>query len=100
MSEDDQRLSALLSGDGNLHLNVTTPLPDPALVAIMEPFVFEWVSRCRGSVSAEHGLGLKKRNYIHYSKPSRAVALMAQIKALLDPKGILNPYKTLPDRLH
>ncbi|KAG7509716.1 D-2-hydroxyglutarate dehydrogenase, mitochondrial [Solea senegalensis] len=86
-------------GDGNVHLNVTSPAKDPALVAAIEPFVYEWTAKRQGSVSAEHGLGLKKRNYIYYSKPSQAVALMGNIKAMLDPKGILNPYKTLPDDL-
>lgn len=86
-------------GDGNLHLNVTSPSKDPALLAAIEPFVYEWTASCRGSISAEHGLGLKKRNYIYYSKQSQSVALMGNIKAMLDPKGILNPYKTLPDNL-
>ncbi|CAL8284211.1 unnamed protein product [Lota lota] len=86
-------------GDGNLHLNVTSSARDPALQAAIEPFVYEWTSGYQGSVSAEHGLGLKKRNYIYYSKPRPAVALMGSIKTLLDPKGILNPYKTLPDDL-
>lgn len=86
-------------GDGNLHLNITSPAKDPALLAAIEPFVYEWTASCQGSISAEHGLGLKKRNYIYYSKPSQAVALMGDIKDMLDPKGILNPYKTLPDNL-
>ncbi|XP_071390243.1 D-2-hydroxyglutarate dehydrogenase, mitochondrial isoform X1 [Centroberyx affinis] len=86
-------------GDGNLHLNITSTAKDPALLAAIEPFVYEWTAGCQGSISAEHGLGLKKRNYIYYSKPSQAVALMGNIKAMLDPKGILNPYKTLPDNL-
>lgn len=86
-------------GDGNLHLNVTSPARDPALLAAIEPFVYEWTAGWRGSVSAEHGLGLKKRNYIYYSKPRAAVQLMGHIKTLLDPRGILNPYKTLPDDL-
>ncbi|XP_017271343.1 D-2-hydroxyglutarate dehydrogenase, mitochondrial isoform X2 [Kryptolebias marmoratus] len=86
-------------GDGNLHLNITSPAKDPALLATIEPFVYEWTARYHGSISAEHGLGLKKRNYIYYSKSSQAVALMGHIKAMLDPKGILNPYKTLPDNL-
>nr|XP_057946280.1 D-2-hydroxyglutarate dehydrogenase, mitochondrial isoform X2 [Doryrhamphus excisus] len=86
-------------GDGNLHLNITSPARDPVLLAAIEPFIYEWTSGCQGSISAEHGLGLKKRNYIYYSKPSQAVAMMARIKSMLDPKGILNPYKTLPDHL-
>ncbi|MEQ2196732.1 D-2-hydroxyglutarate dehydrogenase, mitochondrial [Xenoophorus captivus] len=72
---------------------------DPVLLASIEPFVYEWTARFNGSISAEHGLGLKKRNYIYYSKSGPAVALMGNIKTLLDPKGILNPYKTLPDDL-
>jgi D-2-hydroxyglutarate dehydrogenase len=47
-------------------------------------------------VSAEHGLGLMKAGCIGYSKPPEAVAVMRQIKAALDPRGILNPYKVLP----
>lgn len=85
-------------GDGNLHLNITSPTKDPDLLASIEPFVYEWTARFQGSISAEHGLGLKKRNYIYYSKASLAVALMGKIKTMLDPKGIL-PYKTLPDDL-
>ncbi|XP_062324907.1 D-2-hydroxyglutarate dehydrogenase, mitochondrial isoform X1 [Osmerus eperlanus] len=86
-------------GDGNLHLNITSPSKDPALLAAIEPFVYEWTAGFHGSISAEHGLGLKKRNYIYYSKSSQAVELMGSIKTMLDPKGILNPYKVLPDDL-
>uniref|UniRef100_A0A672ZQK6 D-2-hydroxyglutarate dehydrogenase, mitochondrial n=1 Tax=Sphaeramia orbicularis TaxID=375764 RepID=A0A672ZQK6_9TELE len=86
-------------GDGNLHLNITSPARDHALLSAIEPFVYEWTSRHHGSISAEHGLGLKKRNYIYYSKPRQTVALMGNIKTMLDPRGILNPYKTLPDDL-
>ena len=51
----------------------------------------------RGSISAEHGLGLKKLSYIHHSKSALAVELMGQFKLWLDPNGILNPYKTIPN---
>lgn len=83
-------------GDGNLHLNVTSEVFSPSLLADLEPYVYEWTARQRGSVSAEHGLGFKKRGVLSYSKPPEALRLMQQLKALLDPKGILNPYKTLP----
>ena len=43
------------------------------------------------------GLGFKKRNYMHFSKPPSAIHLMQQIKPIFDPKRILNPYKVLPD---
>ncbi|NXU95119.1 D2HDH protein, partial [Xiphorhynchus elegans] len=84
-------------GDGNLHLNITADSYSQSLLEAIEPFVYEWTARCSGSISAEHGLGFKKRHFIQYSKPSEAVALMQRFKAMLDPKGILNPYKTLPE---
>lgn len=83
-------------GDGNLHLNVTADSYSHSLLDAIEPFVYEWTARCNGSISAEHGLGFKKKQFIQYSKPHEAVVLMQQFKAMLDPKGILNPYKTLP----
>ncbi|KAL9845219.1 LOW QUALITY PROTEIN: D-2-hydroxyglutarate dehydrogenase, mitochondrial [Geothlypis trichas] len=83
-------------GDGNLHLNITAESYSRSLLGAIEPFVYEWTARCSGSISAEHGLGFKKRHFIHYSKPRQAVLLMQHFKAMLDPKGILNPYKTLP----
>ncbi|XP_021937077.1 D-2-hydroxyglutarate dehydrogenase, mitochondrial isoform X3 [Zootermopsis nevadensis] len=83
-------------GDGNLHLNITTPKFDPDVLKIIEPFVFEWTSKLKGSVSAEHGIGFKKTQYIHFSKSQSSLNLMVNIKKLMDPKGILNPYKVLP----
>ncbi|XP_074859811.1 D-2-hydroxyglutarate dehydrogenase, mitochondrial [Carettochelys insculpta] len=83
-------------GDGNLHLNITAESYNHSLLDAIEPFVYKWTARYNGSISAEHGLGFRKKQYIQYSKPREAVVLMQQVKALLDPKGILNPYKTLP----
>jgi D-2-hydroxyglutarate dehydrogenase len=65
-------------------------------LAKIEPFVYEWTAACKGSVSAEHGLGLMKPQALHYSKSEEAIHLMEGFKKLLDPKGILNPYKVLP----
>ena len=84
-------------GDGNLHLNVSSPAGyDAALERVLEPFVYEWTAARRGSVSAEHGVGAMKSGELRHSKPPEAVALMRGIKRLMDPKGILNPYKVLP----
>ncbi|XP_031224383.1 D-2-hydroxyglutarate dehydrogenase, mitochondrial isoform X4 [Mastomys coucha] len=85
-------------GDGNLHLNVTAEAFSQELLGALEPYVYAWTAEQRGSVSAEHGLGFKKKNVLGYSKPPVAMKLMQQLKAMLDPKGILNPYKTLPDQ--
>ena len=68
-------------------------------MALIEPFIYDWVARHRGSVSAEHGLGLKKRQFIYHSKTPSAVALMATIKKAVDPRGIMNPYKVLPENI-
>ncbi|GJU47932.1 D-2-hydroxyglutarate dehydrogenase, mitochondrial isoform X1 [Tanacetum coccineum] len=86
-------------GDGNLHLNVSAPKYDDDILAKIEPFVYEWTSRHRGSISAEHGLGLMKAEKIYYSKSSETVQLMASIKRLLDPNDVLNPYKVIPPSL-
>ncbi|KAJ9172725.1 hypothetical protein P3X46_015935 [Hevea brasiliensis] len=86
-------------GDGNLHLNISAPQYDDMILAQVEPYVYEWTSKHRGSISAEHGLGLMKANEIFYSKSHETVQVMASIKKLLDPNGILNPYKVLPHSL-
>ncbi|XP_020872805.1 D-2-hydroxyglutarate dehydrogenase, mitochondrial isoform X2 [Arabidopsis lyrata subsp. lyrata] len=86
-------------GDGNLHLNISAAEYNDKLLGLIEPYVYEWTSKHRGSISAEHGLGVMKANEIFYSKSPETVALMASIKKLLDPKGILNPYKVLPHSL-
>lgn len=83
-------------GDGNIHLNITTENYDKNVTAKIEPFVYEWVSKRLGSVSAEHGLGFKKRNFISYSKSPEAVSMMHKLKKMFDPNNILNPYKVLP----
>ncbi|CAM6105082.1 unnamed protein product [Calypogeia fissa] len=86
-------------GDGNLHLNIFAPKYDDKILEQLEPYVYEWTASVKGSVSAEHGLGLMKANAIHYSKAPAAVQLMADFKSYLDPLGILNPYKMLPKAL-
>ncbi|XP_076329152.1 D-2-hydroxyglutarate dehydrogenase, mitochondrial-like [Tachypleus tridentatus] len=83
-------------GDGNLHLNITSKNYDPDILHEIEPFLYEWTAEHKGSISAEHGLGLKKRDFINYCKSPSAVAVMKQLKQLFDPNGILNPYKMLP----
>jgi len=84
-------------GDGNMHLNVTSKEYDEDVLATIEPFLYEFTSQHGGSISAEHGLGFKKRDFVHFSKSQSAIEQMRRIKALFDPQGILNPYKVLPD---
>ncbi|KAI1007949.1 putative D-lactate dehydrogenase [Podosphaera aphanis] len=80
-------------GDSNLHLNIATRRYDKAVEDLLEPYVYEWVGKRNGSISAEHGLGLAKKKYIGYSKNDVMIKMMKQIKALYDPNGIMNPYK-------
>ncbi|XP_048773712.1 D-2-hydroxyglutarate dehydrogenase, mitochondrial-like [Ostrea edulis] len=84
-------------GDGNLHLNLTSPEYSTEVMDKIEPFLYDWVAERKGSISAEHGLGFKKREFIYHSKSKSAVVLMKQIKKTFDPNMILNPYKVLPD---
>ncbi|ODV57916.1 D-lactate dehydrogenase ASCRUDRAFT_40178 [Ascoidea rubescens DSM 1968] len=80
-------------GDGNLHLNVAVRRYSKEVESCLEPFVYEWIKKHNGSISAEHGLGFQKKNYIGYSKSDIEINLMKQLKKLYDPKLILNPYK-------
>jgi len=81
---------------GNLHLNATSSEYNREVVSLIEPFLYEYVNERHGSISAEHGIGLSKRNYIHYSRTAPALELMRRLKQTLDPHCILNPYKTVP----
>jgi FAD/FMN-containing dehydrogenase len=51
------------------------------------------VAKQNGSISAEHGLGVAKNQFLSYSKPEGMIKMMKTIKDLLDPNAILNPYK-------
>lgn len=72
-------------GDSNLHLNVCVRRYDKEVEKLLEPYVYEWIQKRNGSISAEHGLGLAKKNYIGYSRDDTMIGLMKQIKGLYDP---------------
>ena len=76
-------------GDGNIHL-VVGPTEDKSAV---EDLVYGELRKLGGSVSAEHGIGLDKRNYLSYSRSDVEIELMKSLKQALDPKGLLNPGK-------
>ncbi|CAM9653993.1 unnamed protein product [Choristocarpus tenellus] len=84
-------------GDGNLHLNIMTPTRNDQVLAALEPFVFEWVVARGGSISAEHGVGQHKREFLGLQQTVPVLAAMGAIKNVLDPNGIMNPFKVLPD---
>ncbi len=87
-------------GDGNIHFNVSQPIG-----ADKEAFLNSWhdvndvvhgiVAEFGGSISAEHGIGFMKRDELVHVKDPVAMQLMRQLKATLDPNGILNPGKVV-----
>ncbi|MDM1707525.1 FAD-binding oxidoreductase [Thiopseudomonas alkaliphila] len=85
-------------GDGNLHLNILKPDAMEkdeffAKCATVNQWVFETVAKYNGSISAEHGVGMTKRDYLHYSRSAAEIQLMQAVKAVFDPNGIMNPGK-------
>ena len=87
-------------GDGNLHLNILKP-PEWQAAPFLErchevsPALFELVAKHGGSISAEHGVGLLKREYLGFSRSAEEVALMRSLKRVFDPNGVMNPGKLL-----
>ena len=82
--------------DSNMHL--AAPDPGGAQRAEICRTVYSVVRSMGGSISAEHGIGLEKRDYLAFSRSAEEIALMAALKSLLDPRGLLNPGKVLaPD---
>lgn len=78
-------------GDGNLHVVVSSNgLPEGARDGI-EAIVYAPLRSLGGAVSAEHGIGLEKKRWLHLSRSTEEVALMRRLKAALDPRAILNP---------
>ncbi len=87
-------------GDGNIHYNVSQPIG-----ADTAEFLARWhdvndvvhgvVAKHGGSISAEHGIGVLKRNELPHVKDPVALAIMRSIKANLDPLNIMNPGKVL-----
>lgn len=87
-------------GDGNLHLNILKP-EDMTVEEFMakghemSPSIFALVAERNGSISAEHGVGLLKKDFLSYSRSAAEIVLMKGLKQLFDPHQILNPGKLL-----
>lgn len=85
-------------GDGNLHVNTMKPesLSQEEFLAICRQTdlqLFALLKEFKGSVSAEHGIGLLKKQALPYSRTPEEIRLMRQLKHVFDPQGILNPGK-------
>ena len=87
-------------GDGNIHYNVSQPIGGDTADFMdrwheVNAVVFDIVLRMGGSISAEHGIGVLKRDELPEVKDKVAIELMRSIKTMLDPLGIMNPGKVL-----
>jgi FAD/FMN-containing dehydrogenase len=85
-------------GDGNLHLNVLKPegLAKPEFFARcreVNRWVFEAVARHGGSISAEHGVGMTKKEFLRYTRSPEEIEYMRGIKRAFDPNNVMNPGK-------
>ena len=81
--------------DSNIHICVSTPYGPGEDVHTLDEVVYGVVKDFRGSVSAEHGIGTLKRDYLPFSRAPEELALMRSLKRALDPRGILNPGKVI-----
>lgn len=75
-------------GDSNLHLNIAVRQYNKDVEKAIEPWVYEWIQQRQGSISAEHGLGLAKKNFVGYSQNDTNLNLMKQLKGLYDPVSL------------
>ncbi|WP_249206351.1 FAD-binding oxidoreductase [Burkholderia multivorans] len=82
-------------GDGNVHIGVSLAATTDADADEIDRRVYAIVREMGGSVSAEHGIGVLKRDYLAHTRSDAEIALMRTLKAALDPGGILNPGKVL-----
>ena len=85
-------------GDGNIHFNLSRPLnmKDEDFLAqknALNKIIYDLVLEFGGSTSAEHGIGVLKRDELMQQKGAVALDMMKKIKAALDPDNILNPGK-------
>lgn len=86
---------SLSSGDGNLHLQISVRKFSNEVLNFIEPYIYKRVEELKGSISAEHGIGFSKKKYLPMIKSKATISAMRNLKELMDPKGILNPYKVL-----
>lgn len=85
-------------GDGNLHLNILKPAnlsKDEFFnqCKLVNTQVFETVKKYNGSISAEHGVGMTKKDYLQYTRDPVEIAYLRELKKVFDPNGIMNPGK-------
>lgn len=87
-------------GDGNLHINILRPAGMTKEEFVKEcrkvdVMVFDTVKKYKGSISAEHGVGLTKKSFLNYTRSEGEIEIMRGIKKVFDPDNIMNPGKVI-----
>ncbi len=83
-------------GDNNIHMGVHAGPKTLEVESSIEETVFSELAEFGGSISAEHGIGVLKREFLHLCKSPKEIAVMRQLKASFDPDGLLNPAVLFP----
>ena len=78
-------------GDGNVHIVINVGPDTKVLHREIDEVVYGLIQKLHGAISAEHGIGIMKKEFLSYSKSENEIALMKNLKSTLDPKNILNP---------
>lgn len=96
-----EQLTAELGADGTIvtpsadlsrpHRDSLATMPEGG--ALSDRSTYEMVGQWRGAVSAQHGIGIHKRPYLHHSRGTGQIATMRAVRRALDPHGIINPGK-------
>ena len=82
-------------GDNNIHICVLCDGDHKAVAAPVQRHIYETLAPFRGAISAEHGIGLEKKNWLGISRSEQEIELMRMLKRSLDPNNILNPGKVV-----
>ncbi|MEO5339930.1 MAG: FAD-binding protein [Magnetococcus sp. MYC-9] len=88
------------AGNGNIHVNLLVDPangPQMAMVPSALEQIFRLVLDLGGSLSGEHGIGIQKQPFLTWELDPTALMLQRRIKAVFDPKAILNPGKIFPE---
>ncbi|PCJ17011.1 MAG: FAD-binding oxidoreductase [SAR86 cluster bacterium] len=78
-------------GDGNVHIIIHVGPETERYHLQIDEIIYRLIQELNGAVSAEHGIGLMKKQFLSYSKSESEIALMKALKQTMDPRGILNP---------
>lgn len=87
-------------GDGNLHINILRPTGMKKEEFVQECrkvdlMIFQSVKNQKGSISAEHGVGLTKKSFLNYTRSESEIRILKEIKKTFDPFNIINPGKVI-----